>query len=79
MKTVENLEKYVKEQTARELARRRENYISYLINEVFGYSSEDDLQQTQAENYYEQLLEEWEQTMIEKIEDFKARLRERLV
>lgn len=76
---MENLEKYVKEQAARELARRRENYVSYLVNEVFGYSSEDDLRQTQAGNYYEQLLEEWEQAQVEKIEDFKARLRERLV
>lgn len=76
---MENLEKYVEEQAARELARRRENYISYLVNEVFGYSSEDELRQTQAENYYERLLEEWEQAQVEEIEDFKARLRERLV
>ena len=76
---VDNLEKYVEEQATRELARRRENYISYLVNEVFGYSSEDELRQAQAENYYEQLLEEWEQAQVEKIEDFKARLRERLV
>ena len=76
---MDNLEKYVEEQAARELARRRENYISYLVGEVFGFSSEDELRQTQAENYYERLLEEWAQAQVEKIEDFKARLRERLV
>ncbi len=76
---VDNHEKYVEDQAARELARRRENYISYLVNEVFGYSSEDELRQAQAGNYYERLLEEWEQAQVEKMEDFKARLRERLV
>lgn len=75
---MDNLEKYVEEQAARELARRRENYISYLVGDVFGYSSEDELRQTQAETYYEQLLEEWEQGQAEQMEDFKAHLRERL-
>ena len=76
---MDNLEKYVEEQAAKELARRRENYVSYLVNEVFGLSSKDAVRQIQAENYYEHLLEEWEQAQVEKMEDFKARLRERLV
>ena len=76
---MQDMEQYIEDQAAKELERRRENYVSYLIEEVFGCSSEDELQQLQTAKYYEHLLEEWEQGQYEKIEDFKAQMRKRLI
>ena len=73
---MQNMERYIEDQARQELARRRGDYLSYLEDQLAGIT--DEYERAQAAKYQERLLEEWEQAQVEKMEDFKARLRDRL-